>query len=60
MTLDEFTQWLARSGAACIADNAPHLLAADDVLGAWRVVAYLARGGSAEVYRVVRPADGQA
>ena len=45
MTLDEFTQWLARSGAACIADNAPHLLAADDVLGAWRVVAYLARGG---------------
>lgn len=59
MTLDEFTQWLARSGAACIADNAPHLLAADDVLGAWRVVAYLARGGSAEVYRVVRPADGQ-
>lgn len=59
MTLDEFTQWLARSGAACIADNAPHLLAADDALGAWRVVAYLARGGSAEVYRVVRPADGQ-
>ena len=59
MTLDEFTQWLARSGAACIADDAPHLLAADDTLGDWRVVAYLARGGSAEVYRVVRSADGQ-
>ena len=30
-----------------------------DVIGGWRIVAFIARGGTAEVYRAERVADGQ-
>ena len=36
----------------------PRLLAIGSVLGGWRVVAFIGSGGNAEVYRVVRDADG--
>lgn len=49
----DFADWLKQKGQT-YSDARRHILAADDVVGGWRVLAYLAYGGTAEVYRVER------
>lgn len=51
---DALALWLCRDGPGCLVEN---LLPDGAVLGPYRVLGLLGRGGSAEVYRAVR-ADG--
>ena len=51
---DDLSLWLRRDGPGCLVEN---LLPDGALLGPYRVLGLLGRGGSAEVYRAIR-ADG--
>ena len=50
----DFSDWLKRKGQACTGAERPHLLSVHDEVDGWRIHAYLAYGGTSEVYRVMR------
>jgi len=53
----DFTDWLKEKGPSCADAQALHILSPGDEVGGWRILAYLAYGGTAEVYRAER--DGE-
>ena len=50
----DFGDWLNRKGQACTGTGRPHLLSVGGEVAGWRILSYLAYGGTSEVYRVTR------
>ena len=50
----DFSDWLKQKGQSCSGTDRPHVLSAGDDVDGWRVLAYLAYGGTSEVYRATR------
>lgn len=59
MTVDPSTAELMHFLTKAGADERPWLCACGQCLGEWKLTAFLARGGFAEVYAAIRESDGQ-